>query len=93
MRTRKPTGRPSINVRLALIAERYRAIVEETENCYLTMKEIAALSVSGYTPEEARGKLQSALHALRQKQKLPGEVAIRLTGPGHSPGHAPDSFS
>ena len=89
MRTRKP----SISVRLALIAEKYRAIVEETEDCYLTMQEIAALSVSGYTLEEARGKLQSVLNTLRHKQKLPGEVAIRLVGPGRSSGHVPDSFS
>ncbi|CAA9328469.1 MAG: hypothetical protein AVDCRST_MAG56-7287 [uncultured Cytophagales bacterium] len=89
MRTRKP----SISVRLALIAERYRAIVEKTENCYLTMQEIAALSVSGYTLEEARGKLQSVLNALRHKQKLPGEVTLRLAGPGRPSGPAPDSFS
>ncbi|MBD0255552.1 MAG: hypothetical protein ICV83_07505 [Cytophagales bacterium] len=80
-------------MRLALIAERYRAIVEETENCYLTMQEIAALSVSGYTLEEARSKLQSVLNTLRHKQKLPGEVTLRLVGPGHQPGHVPDSFS
>ncbi len=89
MRTRKP----SISVRQALIAERYRAIVEETENCHLTMREIAALSVSGYTLEEARGKLQSVLNALRHKQKLPREVTLRLVGPGRPSDPVPDSFS
>jgi len=75
------TQRPYIRVRLALIAERYRAIVEETENCYLTMQDVAALSVSGYTLEEARSKFRLVLAGLRQKRKLPREMAVRLVGP------------
>jgi hypothetical protein len=67
-----------MRVRLALVAERYRAIVEETQNCYLTMREVAALSVSGHTPEETRSKFRRVLDALRQKRKLPRRMAVRL---------------
>lgn len=73
-----PDKRPYMRVRLALIAERYRAIVEETENCHLTMREVAALSVSGHTPEETRRKFRLVLDALRQKRKLPRRMAVRL---------------
>ncbi|MBD0258345.1 MAG: hypothetical protein ICV83_21735 [Cytophagales bacterium] len=70
--------RPYMRVRLALVAERYRAIVEETRNCYLAMREVAALSVSGRTPEETRNKFRAVLDALRQKRKLPRRMAVRL---------------
>lgn len=76
-----PTKRPYMKVRLALVAERYRAIVEETGNCYVTMREVAALSVSGYTPEETRNKFRRVLDGLRQKRKLPQNVAVRLVRP------------
>ena len=73
-----PAKRPYMRVRLALVAERYRAIVEETQNCYLTMREVAALSVSGHTREETRSKFRRVLDALRQKRKLPRRMAVRL---------------
>jgi hypothetical protein len=75
---RMPAKMPYMRVRLALVAERYRAIVEETQHCYLTMREVAALSVSGQTPEETRSKFRLVLDALRQKRKLPRRMAVRL---------------
>lgn len=75
------TKRPYIRVRLALIAEKYRAIVEETENCYLTMRDVSDLSVSGNTLEEARSKFFAVVNALQQKRKLPRDLAIRLIRP------------
>ncbi len=75
------TKRPYMRVRLALIAERYRVIVEETENCYLTMRDVSALSVSGNTLEEARSKFCTVVNALQQKRKLPRDMAIRLVRP------------
>lgn len=73
-----PAKVPYMRVRLALVAERYRAIVEETQHCYLTMREVAALSVSGHTPAETRSKFRRVLGALRQTRKLPRRMAVRL---------------
>ncbi len=75
------TKRPYLRVRLALIAGRYRVIVEETENCYLTMRDVSDLSVSGNTLEEARSKFSAVVNALQQKRKLPRDMDIRLIRP------------
>jgi hypothetical protein len=75
------TKRPYMRVRLALVAERYRAIVEETENCHLTMRDVSDLSVSGNTLEEARSKFYAVFNTLQQKRKLPPDMAIRLIRP------------
>jgi|GEM_PF-2327441 len=75
------TQRPYLRVRLALIADRFRAVVEKTENCELTMRDISALSVSGYTVEEARNKFRLVFNALKRKRKLPRSLALTLMRP------------
>ena len=75
------THRPYIRVRLALVADRFRTIVERTENCHLTTRDVSALSVSGYTVEEARNKFRLVFNALKRKRKLPREMAITLMRP------------
>jgi hypothetical protein len=75
------TQRPYIRVRLALIADRFRTIVERTDNCHLTMRDVAALSVSGYTVEEARTKFRLVFNALKRQRKLPRDMAITLMRP------------
>ena len=87
------TKRPYIRVRMALVAERYRAIVEETKDCYLTMQDVSALSVSGHTLEEARNKFRLVLGALQQNRKLPRGMAIRLIRPRRQAGRASKSFA
>jgi hypothetical protein len=79
-------------VRLALIAERYRAIVEETENCYLTMRDVSDLSVSGNTLVEARSKFYAVVNALQERRKLPRNTAIRLIRPRQRANRALKSF-
>jgi hypothetical protein len=86
------TKKPYMRVRLALIAERYRAIVEETENCYLTMRDVSDLSVSGNTLEEARSKFCAVVNALQQKRKLPRDTAIRLIRPRQRDNRVPKSY-
>ena len=75
------THRPYIRVRLAWIAERFRTIVEKTENCHLAMRDISALSVSGYPVEEARNKFQLVFNALKRKGNLPRSMAMTLRRP------------
>jgi hypothetical protein len=66
---------------LAWIADRFRTIVEATENCQPAMRDISALSVSGYTVEEARNKFWLVFNALKRKGKLPRSIAMTLMRP------------
>ena len=75
------THHPYIRVRLTLIADRFRTIVEETEHCHLTERDVSALSVSGYTVEEARTKLRLAFNALKRKRKFPRSMVLTLMRP------------
>lgn len=79
------THRPYIRVRIALIADRFRAVVESVQNCPLTTRDIAALSVSGHTVEEARSKFRLVFNALKRQRKLPGYLAVTLLRPRRRP--------
>ncbi len=79
------THRPYIRVRLALIADRFRAVVERVENCQLTTRDISTLSVSGHTVEEARSKFRLVFNALKRQRKLPGYLSITLLRPRRRP--------
>ncbi len=79
------THRPYIRVRLAWMADRFRTVVERVENCPLTTRDISALSVSGYTVEEARGKFRLVFNALKRQRKLPGYLVITLLRPRRRP--------